>query len=114
VFPARNRGAGELGLERKKGSSTEREGRGFPDRRQPSPFAVGLVWLGCSATAGGAGFHGGEAVVRERVEGKQMSGRGVLQRRCGALFGQGGLGAVCTSTITVGRERWHSWSGVVS
>jgi hypothetical protein len=43
AFPARNRGAGELGLEREKGSSTEREGRGFPDRRQPSPFAVGLL-----------------------------------------------------------------------
>jgi hypothetical protein len=52
----------ELGLEREKVSSIEREGRGFPDRWQPLPFAIGLLRLGCSATAGGAGFHGGEAL----------------------------------------------------
>jgi hypothetical protein len=57
---------GERDLERKKGSSTEREGRGFPDRRQSSPFAIGLLGFGCSAMVKEAGFHGGECLQRER------------------------------------------------
>jgi hypothetical protein len=51
--------------------------------------------------------------VRGGVVAKQMSGRGELQRRCGVLFGRGGLGAGCTSTITVGQEGRRFWSGVV-
>jgi hypothetical protein len=47
AIPARNRGAGELGLERENGLSTEREGRGSPDRRQPSPLLT--VYSGSGA-----------------------------------------------------------------
>jgi hypothetical protein len=53
------------------------------------------------------------SAVRGGVVEKQMSGRGELQRGCGVLFGLGGLGAGCTSTIMVGREGQRFWSGVV-
>jgi hypothetical protein len=62
AIPARNRGVGELGLEREMDLSAEGERRGFPDRRQPSPFADDLLRLGRSATAREAGFHGGEVL----------------------------------------------------
>jgi hypothetical protein len=52
--------------------------------------------------------------VREGVVGKQMSGRGELQRECWAIYGRGGLGAECTLSVTVGREGWHFWDDVVS
>jgi hypothetical protein len=68
--------SGELGLEREKDLSAEREGKGFPDRRQPSlccrrstPARV----LSNSERGRASWWRG--LGVRERVEREQMGDR---------------------------------------
>jgi hypothetical protein len=97
------------------GNSTKEKQREVADvdqrlRRLP------LLWrcsLG-SAARGSDGVRRRGSVVRGGGVEKQMRGRGEFQRGGGVLLGRGGLGAGCTSTITVGREGRHFWSGVVS
>jgi hypothetical protein len=53
----------ELGLEREKNLSAERErGKGFPIDGNLHRVADDLLRLGCSATTREAGFHGGEVL----------------------------------------------------
>jgi hypothetical protein len=115
AFPARDRGAGELDLEWKRRLSIEKK------REMISPIDGNLQHCRRSSLAralsngekGWSPWQRGSA-VREGVEGKQMSDRGELQRGCWALYGRGGLGVGCTSSVTVGREGRHFWDDVVS
>jgi hypothetical protein len=55
--------SGELGLEREKDLSAERERkRGFPIDSNLHHVADDLLRLGCSATAREVGLHGGEVL----------------------------------------------------
>jgi hypothetical protein len=64
AIPARNRGAGELGLREGYGFEHRERERGKRVPRSTTTFTVadGLLRLGCSATAREAGFHGGEVL----------------------------------------------------
>jgi hypothetical protein len=102
AFPAEDQGTGELDLERERDVSAEKK------RGTVSPISGNLHRCRRSSLArafnnGGMSWSPWRRVssVREGVEGKQMSGRGVLQRGC-------------TSMIMVGREGRRFWSGVVS
>jgi hypothetical protein len=58
-----------------------------------------------SAARGSDGLHRLGSEVRGGGVRGQMRGRGGFQRDRGVLYGRGGLGAGCTSTVTIGRER---------
>jgi hypothetical protein len=61
VGPARESESGELGLEREKNWSAERErGMGFPIDANLHRVADDLLRLSCSAVARKAWLHGGE------------------------------------------------------
>jgi hypothetical protein len=98
AFPARNRGAGELGLERENGLSTEREGRGSPDRRQPSPLPTVYSGSGAqqwreklvsmAARSCGERESGGEANERQ----------GRVPEGVSSYISRGGLGLGCSGS----------------
>jgi hypothetical protein len=105
--------SGELGIEREKDLSAEREGKGFPDRRQPSPCCRRSTparvlsngergraswWRGPGVRESGEGANGRQERVPERVSGFIHRDR---------------LGLGCSS---IGRD-WASqaalWGGIV-
>jgi hypothetical protein len=113
AIPARNRGAGELGLERENGLSTKREGRGFPDRRQPSPFAVGLLRLGAQQrqekmVSMATRFYG------ERESGREANERqGRVPEGVSSFISRGGLGLGCSGSGNDWASRAALRGGVV-
>jgi hypothetical protein len=95
----------DLGLA-EEGNGAREEQRGVADV-DPWLRHLPLLWRGSSgsATRGSDELHRLSSVVRGGGVRGQMSSKGEFRRGRGILYGRGGLGAGCTLTVTIGRER---------
>jgi hypothetical protein len=120
AIPARNRGAGELGLERENGLSTQREGRGSLDRWQPSPLPTVSSGSGAqqwreklvSMAARSCGERGSGGETNER-QGRVLEGVSSFISRGGLGLGCSGSGNDWASRAALrgGIVHWFQWRG---